>query len=62
MKDLCKDSGVSPLLQKAMDQGALGAKTGTGLYDWSPEGLARIKKIREDNLLEWLQKDKEIEL
>ncbi|MDD4600715.1 3-hydroxybutyryl-CoA dehydrogenase [bioreactor metagenome] len=62
MKDLCNDSGVSSLLQKAMDQGTLGAKTGTGLYDWTPKGLARIKKIREDNLLEWLQKDQEIEL
>ena len=62
MRDLCNDTGVSPILKKAMDNGTLGAKTGTGLYDWTPAGLARIKKIREDNLLEWLQKDKEIEL
>lgn len=62
MKDLCNSPEVSPLLQKAMNKGTLGAKTGTGLYDWTPAGLERIKKIREDNLLEWLKKDKEIEL
>lgn len=62
MKDLCNSTEVSPLLQKAMDQGTLGAKTGTGLYNWTPQGLARIKKVREDNLLEWLQKDKTLEL
>jgi len=62
MKDLCNTTDVSPLLQKAMDSGALGAKTGTGLYNWTPEGLDKIKAVRENNLLEWLQKDKEIEL
>lgn len=62
MKDLCNSPGVSSLLQESIDRGTLGAKTGTGLYDWTPEDLARIKATREINLLEWLQKDKKIEL
>ena len=55
--DLCNNPGVVPLLQDLVDKGTLGAKTGSGLYDWNPEKLAQIKKIREDNLIEWLKKD-----
>ena len=58
MKDLCNSEEVSPLLKEAMDRGTLGAKTGTGLYNWTPDSLEKIKQIRENNLLEWLQKDK----
>jgi len=42
-------------------KGSLGAKTGSGLYDWTPEDLAKIKKTRENILIEWLKKDREIE-
>lgn len=55
--DLCNATEVSPLLQSLVDKGTLGAKTGMGLYDWNPEKLAKIKKDREDNLIEWLKKD-----
>ncbi len=56
--DLCDAKKPSALLQQAVDKGTLGAKTGTGLYDWNPETLAKIKKTRENILIEWLQKDK----
>jgi 3-hydroxybutyryl-CoA dehydrogenase len=59
MKDLCNSSEVSPLLTEAVAKGTLGAKTGTGLYNWTPEALEEIKSVRENILLEWLQKDKE---
>ncbi len=55
--DLCNNTGVLPSLQAAVDNGTLGAKTGSGLCDWNPEKLSHIKKIREDNLIEWLKKD-----
>lgn len=58
--DLSRDTQPSPLLKQAVEQGRLGAKTGKGLYDWTPENLARIKNNRETNLVEWLQKDKMI--
>jgi len=58
MADLCNDTVVSPLLKDAVDKETLGAKTGTGLYGWTPEGLSIIKKTREDILIEWLRKDK----
>lgn len=56
--DLCDVEEPSELLKKAMREGNLGAKTGTGLYDWTPEALQKIKKTRENILIEWLQKDK----
>jgi 3-hydroxybutyryl-CoA dehydrogenase len=61
MQDLCDNHDVSPLLKTAMEKGTLGAKTGTGLYPWTPELLDKIKKTRENILIEWLQKDKEME-
>ncbi len=55
--DLCNDTGVLPSLQAAVDKGTLGAKTGSGLCEWNSEKLSEIKKIREENLIEWLKKD-----
>lgn len=59
LADLCNSTEVSPLLKEAVEKGTLGAKTGTGLYDWTPEALAKVKKTRESVLIEWLRKDKE---
>jgi len=58
MADLCNTAGASPLLKAAVAKGTLGAKTGTGLYEWTPEELSAIKKTREEILIEWLHKDK----
>lgn len=60
LADLADSHVVSPLLKEAFDRGELGAKTGTGLYTWNPEDLARIRKTRENVLIEWLRKDKEM--
>jgi 3-hydroxybutyryl-CoA dehydrogenase len=58
--DLCVDSGVSPLLSDATARGDLGAKTGTGFYDWTDAArLGKLKKTRERILIDWLQKDRE---
>lgn len=56
-EDLCDAKQPSALLKQAIDKGILGAKTGSGLYDWTPESLAKVKKTRKNILLEWLQKD-----
>ena len=48
------------LLREAMEKGTLGAKTGSGLYDWDPDSLSKIKQHRESVLIEWLQRDKEM--
>lgn len=56
--DLADDKEGSSVMKKCVDEGNLGAKTGTGLYQWKPEELAHIKKTREEVLIEWLKKDK----
>jgi 3-hydroxybutyryl-CoA dehydrogenase len=56
--DLCSTAEVSPLLTGNVHKGRLGAKTGAGFYDWTPDSLQKIKKLREDDLLSWLNKDK----
>ncbi|WP_110954159.1 3-hydroxyacyl-CoA dehydrogenase family protein [Anaerosinus massiliensis] len=56
-EDLCDRKDPSDVLKKAVAEGNLGSKTGTGLYQWTPDALAKIKKTRENILIEWLQKD-----
>jgi 3-hydroxybutyryl-CoA dehydrogenase len=55
--DLADDKAGSPVMKECVDKGNLGAKTGTGLYNWTPEDLAKIKRTREEILIEWLKKD-----
>ena len=47
MRDLCNSPEISPLLQAAVDKGNLGAKTGSGLYNWTADSLAKIKQTRK---------------
>lgn len=58
MSDLCSSTEIPLLLRETVEKGKLGAKTGAGLYDWTPESLEAIKQRREAVLIEWLQKDK----
>ena len=55
--DLSDDKTASPIMKKCVDQGNFGAKTGTGLYDWTESELNEIKKKREEILIKWLKKD-----
>mgnify|MGYP001160411946 FL=1 len=55
--DLADDKEASDVMKKCVDEGNLGAKTGTGLYNWTPEDIDRIKRTREEVLIEWLKKD-----
>lgn len=57
MADLENSGEIPSLLRQAVEQGRLGAKTGYGFYDWTPESLAKIQQTRASNLIEWLQKD-----
>ena len=56
--DLADDKEGSTIIKKCVDEGNLGAKTGTGLYQWHADELNAIKERREEILIEWLQKDK----
>lgn len=55
--DLCHSPDVSPVLKEIVAKGELGAKTKAGFYEWPPDCLDKIKRIREENLMEWVKKD-----
>lgn len=57
-EDLCNHSTVSPILREIVDQGKLGAKNGSGFYEWTTDVLTKVNMIREKDLIEWLNKDK----
>lgn len=54
--DLADDKVGSSVLKQCVDEGRLGAKTGTGLYPWTPDELEHIETTREEVLIEWLKK------
>jgi len=58
MKDLCSSSQPSSLLIDAVKKGQLGIKSGTGLYEWSPESISQITKAREEELIRFLRQDR----
>jgi len=58
IKDLCSSPEVPTLLRETVESGKLGAKSGSGFYEWDAERLRKIIRQRENNLLEWLKKDK----
>lgn len=58
LEDLCRSTEISRSLKEPIEQGKLGAKTGSGFYEWTANSLSNINKVREDNLIEWLVKDK----
>lgn len=57
-RDLADSSEPSPLLERKVAAGDLGAKTGQGFYDWSTERFERLRKDRERILLSFLQEDR----
>jgi 3-hydroxybutyryl-CoA dehydrogenase len=59
MSDLCDTHGVSPVISEPFEKGNFGAKTGSGIYKWTPEALADLRKKREKELISWLKKDRE---
>jgi 3-hydroxybutyryl-CoA dehydrogenase len=53
-------TSASPLLQKQVDQGRLGLKTGAGFFDWPAEKKERITSQRDRALLSIIQLKKSL--
>jgi len=58
MKDLCRSDKPSPLLVDAVNKGWMGAKSGRGLYERSPETISQLVKAREQELIRFLRQDR----
>lgn len=53
--DLCNEKGPPPVLQKNVDQGRIGFKTGRGFFDWTPETIAKERARYERALSKCLE-------
>jgi 3-hydroxybutyryl-CoA dehydrogenase len=56
--DLSNASEPSKLMQKIVEEGNLGLKSGKGFYDWTPEMKEKMVKLRTETLIAFLEKDK----
>jgi 3-hydroxybutyryl-CoA dehydrogenase len=58
LPELSNAREISPTRAEAVKKGDLGYSTGKGIYVWSPEKLEKTRQARQQNLIEWLRKDK----
>ncbi|MBA4391675.1 MAG: 3-hydroxybutyryl-CoA dehydrogenase [Syntrophus sp. (in: bacteria)] len=56
--DLSSASEPSKLMQKIVEEGNLGLKSGKGFYEWTPEMKEKMVKRRTETLIDLLEKDK----
>jgi 3-hydroxybutyryl-CoA dehydrogenase/5-formyl-3-hydroxy-2-methylpyridine 4-carboxylate dehydrogenase len=45
-KDLCNSTGISATVTSKVEQGKLGIKTGSGLFDYTPETIQQLQQRR----------------
>ncbi len=56
--DLCNATEPSMLMQKIVEEGNLGLKSGKGFYNWTTEMKEMMLKLRNETLVDFLEKDK----
>ncbi len=55
LPELNRSTEPLPLIQDKVARGELGAKAGTGFYDWPPNRAARVIQRRDEALLEMVE-------
>ncbi|WP_050183235.1 3-hydroxyacyl-CoA dehydrogenase family protein [Domibacillus robiginosus] len=56
--DLSKSDKSFPAMRNLVDTGRYGQKNGSGFYEWPEEMSQEMNKKREQELIDWLKKDK----
>ncbi|OPY67238.1 MAG: putative 3-hydroxybutyryl-CoA dehydrogenase [Syntrophorhabdaceae bacterium PtaU1.Bin034] len=56
--ELSNATKPSGLMQKIVEGGNLGLKSGKGFYDWTPEMKEKMMRLRTETLMEFLEKDR----
>lgn len=59
-KDLSTVKQSASSMQKLLEEGDLGSKTGKGYYEWSAEFTEEMNTEREKELIRYVKKDKEL--
>jgi 3-hydroxybutyryl-CoA dehydrogenase len=55
-RDLCGMTGAMPVLREKIREGALGASSGKGFYDWSEKDANAVKQRRDAFLRDYLKR------
>jgi 3-hydroxybutyryl-CoA dehydrogenase len=56
-RDLNNETGMPEILRRKIDNGELGARTGSGFYDWTTKDIEAVKQRRNRFLIEFLKRD-----
>ena len=54
---MCSYIESSKLIQRKVESGKLGSKSGEGFYNWSSEALEKKQKERTEALIYFLERD-----
>jgi 3-hydroxybutyryl-CoA dehydrogenase len=55
LPELDRSTEPKQIIQDKVERGELGAKTGKGFFDWTPDRVAMITKKRDETLLEMIE-------
>lgn len=58
-KDLCNSTKPSRLLKQKVEEGKLGAKKGSGIYNWTNDKIDEIQNERQELLIYFMDQDKQ---
>ncbi|WP_372813142.1 3-hydroxyacyl-CoA dehydrogenase family protein [Paenibacillus sp.] len=56
--DLSTHSASLPAMRALVDSGSYGQKNGKGFYEWTPAFSRQMNREREQELMDWLKKDR----
>jgi 3-hydroxybutyryl-CoA dehydrogenase len=50
MPSLCRSTEIPAIVRRLCEEGALGIKSGSGFYKWTPEGISATVRTRDETV------------